>query len=114
MEIQGYSTGLMMSQLQEGIAVCVEIPFCKRIPKRLALYLFPGCPHNDFTLGPTFQRSIASHHYAEDQGLPTRAPPGETKGSYLKRAATFSAKEPNGAVLHTGMNSGGPVVVTSD
>ena len=78
------------------------------------LYLFPGCPLNDFTLGPTFQRSIASHHYTEDQGLPTRAPLGETKGSYLKRAATFSAEEPNGAVLHTGRNSGCPVVVTSD
>lgn len=39
LEIQGYSTGLMMSQLQEGRAVYVEIPFCKRIPKRLGPYI---------------------------------------------------------------------------
>lgn len=56
------------------------------------LCLFTGCPLNDFTLGPTFQRSIASNHYTEDQGLPTRAPPGGNKRELFEESCYLLCK----------------------
>lgn len=46
-------------------------PVLKMDPPEAGLpYVFSGCPLNDPALGSLFQRSVASHHYTEDQELP--------------------------------------------
>lgn len=105
LEIQGCSTGLMMSQLQEGIPV--EITSWKRMPDRLGSL-------NDSPPGSIFQRSCCFppiHRGPRASNLPYWE---KHRGIIWRELCTCSSEGPNGAVFHTDKNSGDAMLVTSN